>query len=338
MKTIIKKSLASLITSIALVSTNALADTTTFKPIVLFQGDWKSGSYQHLIDNGIQRFEASSGVDVERRTLERNNNAYLKALKEAANQGYSPIIVQDSNSIATFDKFARAYPSIRFISLDVAYNVPNILGLTFNHAEGAYVIGFLAGLKTKNNKVGFVGGINIPVINNFQCGYELGVTSANPNAEVTVEYIDRGIQSWDDIEAAREISQSMLSDKVDIIFPVAGYASLGVLEAVKEHGYSLSFGVDHDYSKQYPNTTLASLEKKVDVAVFAALTQLNQGIWNGNHKHFGIKQGVINISLNQGNPNLTETDKRIAKRLIAELKGKNNAISQKIEKNCSTQS
>lgn len=313
-----------------------LAAQSPFKPLVLFQGELKAGSYQQLIEQGILRFEEKSQTSVTRQFIERDNLAYIQALSDAAQQGYSPIVVQDANSLAAFDKLAREYPSTRFISLDVAYNVPNILGLTFNQAEGAYVVGFLAGLKTTSNHVGFIGGLDIPVINNFKCGYELGVMDANPKANISVDYINNGSASWDDTESAYAISQKMLNTGVDVIFPVTGYASAGVLDSIKENGKSYGFGVDYDYSQAYPNASLASLEKKVDVALFAALMQLKHGIWNGNRKHFGIKQGVIQITLNDNNPNITASEKQRIESLVIELKGKNNAISQKVSRGCPT--
>ncbi|MDN3683690.1 BMP family ABC transporter substrate-binding protein [Vibrio sinaloensis] len=185
--------------------------------------------------------------------------------------------------------------------------------------------------KTQTNKVGFVGGMDIPVINQFLCGYHLGVMDSNPNTTVTAHYINRGAQSWQDTQAASVLSDQMIASGVDIIFPVAGYASLGVVESVKhseKKGYS--FGIDYDYSQRYPETTLASLEKKVDLAVYAALMQLKKnGIWNGSHKQFGVKQGVISIALNHSNTVLSEADRHAVKQLLLDLKGKSSQISQK---------
>lgn len=312
------------------------ADDNAFKPAVIFQGKVQPGSYIQLIDEGIRRFEQNTGITVARVQLKPDNDGYLAELEKTAQKGFSPIVVQESNAINDFPEVAKRYPSTRFISLDVAYHVPNILGLTFNHAEGAYVIGFLAGRKTQTNKVGFVGGMDIPVINQFLCGYHLGVMDSNPNTTVTAHYINRGAQSWQDTLAASVLSDQMIASGVDIIFPVAGYASLGVVESVKHSEKGYSFGIDYDYSQRYPETTLASLEKKVDLAVYAALMQLKNGIWNGSHKQFGVKQGVISIALNHSNTVLSEADRHAVKQLLLDLKGKSSQISQKIDQHCAT--
>jgi len=319
-----------------LVSTCTFANEHNIKPIVLFQSEIQQGSFLYRVDKGIRRFEQKTSIPVKRQLIDKSDDLYIQGLTDAAKKGYSPIVVIESNAIDAFADVARANPSIRFISLDVAYHVPNVLGLTFNHAEGSYVIGYLAGLKTKSNQVGFVGGKDIPTINNFKCGFELGLKDANPNAVLNTQYINKGARSWDDVDSAKIIGQSMLDIGVDVIFPVAGYASLGVMEAVKQDGDSFSFGVDRDYSEQFPNTTLASLEKKVDVAVFAALMQLKNGIWNGNRKHFGIKQGVINVAINNKNQDINASDIELTKNLMVKLKGKNNAISQRIDLSCPT--
>lgn len=326
-------SLFVVLTSI-LCSSLAMANAPHFKPLVLFQGTVQQGSYLQVVDMGIQRFEEKTGITVERIQLQPDHDIYLDTLEKAAKEGFSPIIVQESNAMPSFPELARRYPSTQFISLDVSYHVPNILGLTFNHAEGSYVIGYLSGLKTTSGKIGFIGGMDIPVINDFNCGFQLGVKDANPTATVESQYINNGAFSWEDVQGAKSIAQDMLDSDIDIIFPVAGYASLGVVDSVKQHGQGYSFGIDYDYSNEYPNTTLASLEKKADVAVYAALMQLKNGIWNGNQKQFGIKHGVIAISVNEENPNLTQGDKQAIRQLLLQLKGKSSVISQQIDEAC----
>jgi len=316
--------------------TSAVASDDNFKPVVLFQGEVQPGSYLQLIEQGVARFEQNTGILVKRIHLKPNNEKYLAELEQAAKDGLSPIIVQESNIITTFPDVALRYPSTRFISLDVAYHVPNILGLTFSHAEGAYVIGYLAGRKTESNKLGFVGGVDVDVINQFRCGFELGAQDANPLATVNAQYINKGAFSWEDTQGAETITQSLLDQGVDVIFPVAGFASLSVVETIKNSGHGFSFGVDYDYSQRYPETTLASMEKKVDLAVYAALMQLKNGIWNGNQKKFGVKQGVISISLNQDNPNLSEDDKQAVQNILLDLKGKSSVISQRIDQRCAS--
>ena len=313
----------------------ANATDTPFRPAVLFQGEMPDGSYLHLIDKGITRFESQSNLEVHRIKMAANNDIYLKKLRKAAENGYNPIVVHDSNAISSFPELAKEFPLTRFVSIDVAYHVPNILGLTFNHAEGAYIIGYLAGLKTSSNQVGFIGGIDIPVINHFKCGFEIGVQDANPSAQIIASYINKGTLSWDDKQSASDIAQDMLAEGVDVIFPVAGYAGTGAMEAIQEHGNSYSFGVDNDYSTEFPNTSIASLEKRVDVAVFAALIQLKSGIWNQNQKHFGIKQNVISIALNNNNPALTESDKQAVVKLVADFKNQNSLNAEHIESRCS---
>ncbi|MGF1763059.1 BMP family ABC transporter substrate-binding protein [Aliivibrio kagoshimensis] len=312
-----------------------LSAKEAFNPLVLFQGEVEPGSYLYRIERGISRFEESTNIMVARKHLIRDNSLYIQELKESATSGYNPIIVQDSNSITNFEEIAKSYPSTRFISLDVAYDVPNVLGLTFNHAEGAYVIGYAAGLKSKTNKVGFIGGMTIPVIENFQCGYELGVKDANKNVMVSVDYINKGAFSWDDVETAQKLTQVMLDGDVDVVFPVAGFASKAVMETMKTSGTGgYSFGIDYNYNQQYPETLIASFEKRADKAIFAALMLLNNDIWNSNEKHFGIKQEIINIAINHDNPTLTKAEIKKINDLIVQLKGNNSAVTHKISMLC----
>ena len=320
---------------IASFSFDALAAKEEIKPLVLFQGEVAEGSFLHMVEKGVLAFEQATSITVVQKRLPRGDERYLKELENSAKQGFSPIIVQDSNSLARFANIAQAYPATKFISLDVAYDVPNILALTFNHAEGAYVVGFMAGLKTKTNKVGFIGGLDIPVINNFRCGYELGLQQANANATLVTRYINKGTFSWDDLDSAQQLSQQMLSDNVDVIFPVSGMASQAVMDTMKAAGpQHYSFGIDANSNADYPQTLLASFEKRSDKAVFAALMLLKNGIWNGTEKHFGIKQGIIQITVNPENTALNASDKQKVDELITQLKGKNNRISREILTHC----
>lgn len=303
-------------------------------PIVLYQGEMTRNSYLGLIENGIGRFERVTEIPIERVYLnERNYKNYTEELRKAALAGYNPIIVSDSNSLKGFSSIAEDFPATKFISLDTSYPIPNVLGLTFNHTEGSYVIGFISGLATMTNQVGFIGGLEIPIIKDFQCGYEFGVRKSNPSATVQVDYINNGIFSWDDLIAAKRLAEKQYSSGVDIIFPASGNASLAVLDEAKSRGLK-AFGVDSDLSSIYPRTVLASMEKKVDVAVFAALMQIKNGIWNNNKKHFGIKQGVINIPLNPDAQGLSSDDVQLINELMLDLKGSNNPISHEISLQC----
>lgn len=327
-----KAKLASAIFVLFLGYNNAQADHNAFKPMVVYQSELRDGSYLSMVDKGIQQFEQKSSLTVKRHQV--GDGDYIQQLSQAAHQGYSPIVVVEANSLEAFSQVARENPSTHFISLDVSYHVPNVLGLTFNHAEGSYVIGYLAGLKTKSNQVGFIGGMDIPTINNFKCGFELGLKDANATAKLKTKYINNGLSSWNDIKGARVIAQTMLDQNIDVIFPVAGFASVGVMQAVKLDKNAFSFGVDQDYSQQFPDTNIASLEKRVDIAVFASLMQLKNGIWNGNRKHFGIKQGVINVALNPNQSVLSNQDQQLAEKLLRNFKGNNDNIAQRIAKDC----
>jgi basic membrane protein A len=304
-----------------------------FKPIIIYQGSVVPGSYQHLLERGVLKFEQVSAQNVERVRIERDLSLYLEELDRAAQQGYNPIIVQDSNVISRFDIIAAKYPATKFISMDVSYDIPNVLGITFDHAKGAYIIGFLAGLKTKTDRVGFLGGMDIPVINEFQCGYRVGLKDANPNAELTTRYINTGTLSWEDSETASKLAEEMFDQGVDIVFPAAGFASIAVIEAAQGRNLQ-AFGVDNDLSEHYPDTVQASLVKRSDSAIFAALMQIKNQVWNYNNKVFGMKQNVITIKINSLNSTLSKAEISVIKQLINKMKGEDTVLYQKLNRYC----
>lgn len=317
---------------------NSWAETEiTFKPIIIYQGSVAEGSYQYLLDSGVKKFERISGHKVERVLIDRDLSQYILEVENAAKQDYSPIIVQDSNVIARFDSIVSNYPATKFISMDVSYEIPNVLGITFDHAKGAYIIGFLAGLKTKSNIVGFIGGIDIPVINEFECGYRVGLNDANPSAKLLTRYINTGTHSWEDTVSAKRISEELFAQNVDIVFPAAGLASLTVIDTANKYNLQ-AFGVDIDVSAQYPDTVLATLEKRSDSAIFAALMQINNRVWNHNNKVFGMKQNVINIKVNTLNPRLSQAEIGVIKQLVGKMKGEDTLLYQKLNHYCAVNS
>ena len=192
---------------------------------------------------------------------------------------------------------AKEFPDKKFACVDYTVNPgdslpPNLAALKFREEEGSYLVGALAALLTKTNTVGFVGGMEIPLIHKFQAGFVAGVKAVNPKAKVLVKYAGTTGQAFRDPTKGKELGLSEYQGGADIIFHAAGSTGLGVFEAAREQK-KLAIGVDSDQYDEAPGFILTSMVKRVDTAVYDTIRDLQQGKFQGGVHVFGLAdQGV----------------------------------------------
>lgn len=192
---------------------------------------------------------------------------------------------------------AKEFPDKKFACVD--YTVvpgetlpPNLAALKFKEEEGSYLVGALSGLLTKTNKLGFVGGMEIPLIKKFQAGYTAGVHAVNPKAAVIVKYAGNTGSAFKDPTKGKELALAEYHAGADIIFHASGSTGLGVFEAARELK-KLAIGVDSDQYDEAPGVILTSMVKRVDTAVFDAIQALKNGEWKGGVQVFGLREGGV---------------------------------------------
>ncbi len=192
---------------------------------------------------------------------------------------------------------AREFPDQKFACVDYTVTPdetlpPNLLALKFREEEGSFLVGALAGLLTKTGKVGFVGGMEIPLIRKFQAGFAAGVKAVNPRAQVLVKYAGNTGAAFKDPTKGKELALAEYQAGADIIFHASGSTGLGVFEAARELK-KLAIGVDSDQYDEAPGVILTSMVKRVDTAVFDTIRDLKSGNWTGGVREFGLgDQGV----------------------------------------------
>lgn len=199
------------------------------------------------------------------------------------------------------ENVAKRNPEVSFLLIDSAlmtpqnepYTLPNVRTAIFREEEGSFLVGALAGLVTKSNKVGFIGGMEIALVKRCEAGFRAGVAATNPNATVLANYTG----SFDNVAAGKQVSQDLLAKDVDIIYHAAGTDGLGVIQAVKEArtgGRSTYvIGVDSDQYHVAPDAVLSSMMKRVDLTVYEAARDLVQGSFKGGNLSLGLKEGGV---------------------------------------------
>jgi len=228
-------------------------------------------------------------------------SAKTDRLNQLIDSGATDIIGVGFAYASALKEVAAANPEVNFAIVDdnSLAAVPNVASLTFAEEQGSYLVGVAAGKKTTTNKVGFIGGVNTPLIQKFQAGYEAGVKAANPSATVTPKYITEppDFAGFNSPQQGETIATGMYNDGIDIIYAAAGGSGAGVFKAAKATG-NLGIGVDSD---QYKSPTLAdvkdvimtSMLKKVDVATYDFITSaVNGEVLTGEHKYNLSNDGV----------------------------------------------
>ena len=183
------------------------------------------------------------------------------------------------------------YPDIHFAIVDDVVDNPNVTSLLFEEHEGSFLVGVVAGMMTKSNIVGFVGGMEVPLIRKFQVGFEEGVKWANPDAQVLVNYAG----AFDDPGRGRELTISQYERGADIIYHAAGGTGSGVIDAAASHDF-YAIGVDSDQDYMAPGKVLTSMIKRVDMAVYEVIKAAVEGTLEGGTWTFGVADGGVGTS------------------------------------------
>ncbi|MYM82422.1 BMP family ABC transporter substrate-binding protein [Duganella sp. FT50W] len=213
---------------------------------------------------------------------------------------------------AAVQKVAKEFPKVRFVLIDGVANGANVNSITFKEEEGSYLVGVAAAMASKSKKLGFIGGVDIPLIRTFACGYAQGAKSVNPKIDVTSNMVGTSSDSWNNPAKGGELARSQFDRGVDVVFAVAGGSGLGTLQTAKEKG-KLAIGVDSNQNHLYPGSILTSMVKRVDNAVYDSFMQMKNGTWKAGVTAKGLKEGGVDWALDENNRKLItpEIEKRV---------------------------
>jgi basic membrane protein A len=248
-------------------------------------------------------------------------NSFEPMLKDFAKKDDVDLIVaigvSQSDALA---KIAPQFPKKKFLIIDAEVKGPNISCALFQEQEGSYLVGAIAALKSKTGVVGFIGGMDIPLIRRFQMGYEAGVKKINPKAKVLVNYVGVTGDAWHNPAKAKELALAQISGKADVIFHAAGASGEGLFDAVEEKPGVFAIGVDSNQNWVKSGKVLTSMLKRVDTAVFETVADLEKGKFKAGVRRFGLKDGGIDYAMDNNNKSL----------ITPEMKKKVDALKAKI--------
>ena len=250
------------------------------EPAIIFDlGGKFDKSFNEAAFNGAERWAKETGGTYKE--LEMQSEAQREqALRRLAETGSNPIVMTGFAFGDVLNLVAPDFPDTKFAIIDMVVDQPNVKSVVFTEHEGSYLVGMMAGLASKTGTVGFIGGMDIPLIRRFGCGYAQGVMAANPAAKVILNMTGTTPSAWNDPVKGAELAKSQKSQGADVIYAAAGGTGVGVLQAAADEGI-LSIGVDSNQNGMHPGKVLTSMMKRVDNAVYAAFTEgeaLSSGI------------------------------------------------------------
>jgi basic membrane protein A len=306
-----KTLLGALVISATALSTAALADDV--KPAIVFDmGGRHDKSFNEGIDNGAKKFTKESGIKYH--GLEVTNEAQREQfLHELASKGYDPVLAVGFAQADALTKVAKEFPKVHFAIIDAVVDLPNVESIVFKEQEGSFLVGMLAALKSKSGTVGFVGGMDIPLIRKFGCGYVQGVKYVNANDKVLQNMTGTDPSAWNNPVKGGELAKSQIEQGADIVYAAAGGTGIGVYQAAVDAG-KLAIGVDSDQNYLHPGKMLTSMVKRVDVATEKTFTDAKNGTWKPGINVLGLAEDGVDAAFDKDNaPLITpEMKKKVA--------------------------
>ena len=296
-KTTSATSAASTTSAAGSASSTKSGSTTTAKSdlkvgLITDVGGIHDHSFNETSWKGLEKAKTDFGVEIN--YLESKTDAdYSSNIESFVDEDYDLIVCVGFKLAEATKKAAESHPDKKFAIIDDASNasLPNVTCLTFKQEQASYLVGYVAGLVTKKNNVGFVLGMASEMMNKFGYGYLAGVYAANPKA--TVQQIDAN--NFADPAIGKTSATTMITNGADVIFHAAGGTGVGVIQACQENKIS-AIGVDTDQSSLAPDTVITSAMKRVDNAVYDSVKQLVDGTLKGGEVVYDLSKGGVDIA------------------------------------------
>jgi basic membrane protein A len=276
-------------------------------PAVVFDmgGKFDKSFNQGVLD-GVERFKAETGK-AYREFEVTNETQREQAIRKMAQRGADPILGVGFAQAPAIEAVAKEFPKTRFTIIDGVVDLPNVQSVVFKEQEGSFLVGMVAAMASKSGKVGFVGGMDIPLIRRFACGYVEGAKYANPNAEVIQNMTGDTPAAWNNPGRGAELSKGQFDRGVDVIYAAAGGTGTGVYQAAKDAG-KLAIGVDSNQNYLHPGTMLTSMVKRVDVAAYNAFKTAMDGTWKAGINDLGLAESGVDWAVDEHNKALITDD------------------------------
>ncbi len=261
-----------------------------------------------------------------------------QALRNLARRGATVIVAVGFAQAVPVEAAAKEFPNVKFNIIDAVVDLPNVQSFVFKEQEGSFLAGMMAARASKTGKVGFIGGMDIPLIRAFACGYVQGAKYANPAIEVIQNMTGTTPAAWRDPTRGGELARAQFDRGADVVYAAAGGTGLGVLQAAKDQG-KLSIGVDSNQNHLHPGSVLTSMIKRVDVAVYEAFKTARSNTWKAGVRNLGLKEDGVGIAIDDNNRKLVSAEMEAAVKKASDeiIGGRLNVVDYRQANSCPAQ-
>ncbi len=289
---------------IAMTATAALAD-----PAIIYDlGGKFDKSFNEAAFHGAEKWKSDTGGSY--REIELSSEAQREqALRRFADAGNNPIVMAGFAFASSLEAVAPDFPDTKFVIIDMVVGQDNVRSVVFNEHEGSYLVGVAAAKASKSGTVGFIGGMDIPLIRKFACGYVQGVKATAGSDTVIQNMTGTTPSAWNDPVKGAELTKAQIAQGADVVYAAAGGTGVGVLQTAADEGV-YSIGVDSNQNYLHPGSVLTSMMKRVDVAVYNAFTE-GADLTTGFNV-LGLANGGIDYALDDNNAGIFSADIKAA--------------------------
>ncbi len=299
-----KSSLALIAGAFVLSATIAQAD---IRPAVVYDTAGKNDkSFNEAVFVGITKFMNDTGIAVTE--LEPTNESMMEqSLKKLAQRGYSPVVAVGFTMANAVQAAAEEYPDTKFTLIDMVVGLPNVQNVIYKEHEGSFLVGVLAAMNSKTGTVGFVGGMDIPLISRFECGYKQGVKWQDSSINILANMTGSTPAAWGNPSKGGELTRSQVESGADVVYAAAGGTGIGVYQTAADMGV-LAIGVDSNQNYMQPGTMLTSMLKQVGEAAYDSYEAAMNGTWSSDMRVLGVAEGGVGWALDEYNRDLVSAE------------------------------
>ena len=267
-------------------------------------------SFNEAAYNGAEKFAAEGG---SYRDIELQSEAQREqALRRFAEAGFNPVITTGFSIASILGEVAKDYPDTKFVNIDgwLPEVPPNVQLIGFQEHQGSYLVGMMAAMASESDTIGFIGGMDIPLIRHFACGYAQGAKAVNPDIEIIANMTGTTPAAWNDPVKGSELTKAQISQGADVVYAAAGGTGVGVLQTAADEGI-LSIGVDSNQNHLHPGKVLTSMLKRVDVAVYNSM-KAGTDLETGGFTTLGLAEDGVGYAMDENNAELVSDEMKAA--------------------------
>ena len=283
-------------------------DTVPLRVTMIYPSDCVgTAAYCTAFHIGVRTAEEELGITLTEVNGNENDPVATEMLIRGAAQNSELVLTAGYQMGDVLARVAPEFPDVKFAIFDVVLDIPNVASVNYKSNEGSFLVGAIAALKSESNKIGYIGGADVPLLQEFEAGYVAGIHAINPDAEVPVEYISKDATGFGLPEKAKELALAQYANGIDVIYVAAGGSGQGVLEAAQEQQKFIIW-VDANGNHLAPGIVLTSMTKEIPASVQRIIQEAVEGNFMAGVRYFGIADGGVSYALDEHNQPLLSDD------------------------------